>query len=273
MTTPSARSGGRSSKDQRRSPRPARQETARRGESGPGKGRARAIYRPGQAAAGRRPLAARRPSASAGAKPASTRPATAQNTSTPSGSAQGTSARAAAATAAVLPATEAAPAPEHRGGHHLRLVERAARTPLQRRRRRRYLLTGAVSLTLGVVFALVYLHVLLAQRQFELNRLQAEDIQAQSTYQQRRLEVAQLAAPSRIIAVAEGHLGMVQPTSVTYLHDSSTTASKETVSKEPASKNAKGTTSTDAKAGGVGRLGPAGDANWSRMKALLAGRP
>lgn len=167
-----------------------------------------------------------------------------------------------AATAAALSVAEAAPEPDHSGEHHhLRLVEREPRTPQERRRRRRLLLASTVSVTLAVVFALVYLHVMLAEHQFELNRLQAEQARAQAIYQQRRLAVSELAAPSRIISIAEARLGMVQPGSVTYLHAPTTSTS---------------TSSTATAKAGTGHAGPgtpAASADWFRMKPLLAGSP
>ena len=72
-------------------------------------------------------------------------------------------------------------------------------------------------LALVVAFGLVYLHVVLAQRQFRLDQLNAGVQQDQLSYQKLRLQVAELASPQQIISTAEGKLGMVQPGSITYL--------------------------------------------------------
>ncbi len=68
-----------------------------------------------------------------------------------------------------------------------------------------------------MAFGLVYLHVVLAQRQFALDRLTAKVQGEQTTYQNLRLQVAQLGSPAHIISTAEGQLGMRPPASVTYL--------------------------------------------------------
>jgi hypothetical protein len=60
------------------------------------------------------------------------------------------------------------------------------------------------------VLALVVVHVLLAQSQVRLDRLNAQVGSAQQAYEQALLQRAQLAAPSRIIARA-GQLGLVPP--------------------------------------------------------------
>jgi cell division protein FtsL len=64
--------------------------------------------------------------------------------------------------------------------------------------------------TVVVLLALVVVHVLLAQSQLTLDHLSTKIDNAQSSYEQARLQHAQLAAPSRIIARA-GQLGLVPP--------------------------------------------------------------
>ncbi|HEX4863279.1 MAG TPA: hypothetical protein VFV02_04355, partial [Acidimicrobiales bacterium] len=100
---------------------------------------------------------------------------------------------------------------------HLRVVEPRKLTPAERRRRARFLLGGGVAVLVGVVFGLVYMHVVLAQRQFAIDRLNTKVHDQQAQYQTLRLQVAQLGSPQNIIATAEGQLGMVQPASVNYL--------------------------------------------------------
>lgn len=135
---------------------------------------------------------------------------------------------------------------------HLRAVPDRQRISKLHRRRRLVGVVGAALLA-TVVFGLVYVHVVMAQRQFSLDRLDAKAAQEQAHYQSLRLQVAQLKSPQRIISAAEGHLGMRQPASVTYL--------------SPRSANA-----AEAKGGAVSQA-PAGDANWPRIKADLAKTP
>jgi hypothetical protein len=111
-----------------------------------------------------------------------------------------------------------APAPRTRGAarpvprrqpdahaRHLRLVTTA---PRLRRRPRPIVLVGAA--TTALVLALVVVHVLLAQSQVRLDRLNAQVGSAQQRYEQALLQHSELAAPSRIIARA-GQLGLVAP--------------------------------------------------------------
>jgi hypothetical protein len=109
----------------------------------------------------------------------------------------------------------------------------------------------------------VYLHVVLAQRQVALNRLTAHVAAESTTYQNLRLQVAQLNSPAHIISTAEGQLGMRQPASVTYLTPVHTVGG--------------GTPSTTPRPGTTadpnGSIAPAGDANWPQIKSQLAGTP
>ncbi len=112
---------------------------------------------------------------------------------------------------------------------------------------------------LAVAFGLVYLHVVLAQRQFALDRLTTKVQTEQASYQKLRLQVAQLASPQHIISTAEGQLGMVQPGTVTYLTPTVTIG---------------GTPPATAAAPRGAIVGaPAGDANWPEIKSQLAGSP
>jgi hypothetical protein len=68
-------------------------------------------------------------------------------------------------------------------------------------------------LALVTIFALVsavVFHVVLAQHQMELDRLNGQIATAQRTYEQRRLAANQLASPQRIIQEAQ-RLGLVLP--------------------------------------------------------------
>lgn len=140
---------------------------------------------------------------------------------------------------------------------HLRVLEPRRRAVARRRRRARLMLVSIAALAVAVVFALVYLHVVLAEKQLRLDALNVKAAQEQATYQELRLQVTRLESPAHIVSTAEGKLGMRPPKSVTYLQ-----ASK---GPRPAE--------TPAKRSGGARLAPAGDANWPLIKSQLAGSP
>ncbi len=142
---------------------------------------------------------------------------------------------------------------------HLRAVPPRSATRTQRRNRTRVLALAAAGLVLAVTFGLVYLHVVLAQRQFALDRLTAKVQAEQANYQNLRLQVAQSGSPAQIISTAEGQLGMRQPASVTYLTPSVTIGGAP----DPAG----GQAASDSV------HAPAGDADWPQIKAQLAGSP
>jgi cell division protein FtsL len=83
--------------------------------------------------------------------------------------------------------------------------------------RKRVAVVGAGVFVAAVVFGLVGVRVVLAQNQFRLDRINARAAAEESAYERLRLQVDQLESPERIVAAAEGRLGMVQPLSVTYL--------------------------------------------------------
>ena len=104
------------------------------------------------------------------------------------------------------------------GRGDLRLVDagpRRARTT--RRTRTTVLAVAAAAGVVAALFALVAFHVVLTQNQFRLERLQARADVQQERYERLRLHVAELEAPSRVVAVAHERLGMVPPAGVTYL--------------------------------------------------------
>jgi hypothetical protein len=114
----------------------------------------------------------------------------------------------------------------------------------------------AIAGAAAVGLVLVYFHVVLAQRQFTLDRMNSQVQQAQATYQDRRLQVAGLQSPQHIISTAEGQLGMWQPSNVTYLDPSGGGSAQGTgASLAPPSR------------------APAGDADWPQIKSALAGIP
>ncbi len=130
--------------------------------------------------------------------------------------------------AALAPRPVAAPE-EHRRPRHLKVVEPGTLSAAQRRRRARAVLMATIAAGTFIAFALVYLHVVLAQRQFRIDHLNAEVSKAQTSYQNLRLKVAQLGSPQQIISTAEGRLGMVQPTKVLYLTPSAPAPTGSTI--------------------------------------------
>jgi cell division protein FtsL len=123
----------------------------------------------------------------------------------------------------IAPAAKPRPLPPE-APRHLRLVGNEEYAAIQRRRRMR---VGGVVLAASVIillFAAVAMHVVLAQNQFRLDQVDTQAAAQQAKYQQLRLEVDRLEAPSRIMATAEGRLGMVSPATVTFLNPSSATS-------------------------------------------------
>ena len=169
-----------------------------------------------------------------------------------------TTRRAAAGGAAAAPASLPRPAPGGEPQRHLSVVGPRATTAAQRRRRARAAIMAGGGFLLLTAFGLVYLHVLLAQRQFTLDQLNSEVQTQRSIYQKLQLQVAKLGSPQNIVSVAEGKLGMVEPTSITYLSPMTPVTDQST----PSSSRSSSTTLPTA---------PAGDTDWARIKPDLVG--
>jgi hypothetical protein len=93
----------------------------------------------------------------------------------------------------------------------LRLVDRRA----WRARRRMRVATGLLALVVVVApFAIVALHVMMAQQQFQLDQLQAREEQQQRRYSELRELVAQESSGPRLVAEAQA-LGLSMPTAIT----------------------------------------------------------
>ena len=173
---------------------------------------------------------------------------------------------------------------------HLQLVPRQGRLWANRRQ----LLIGLViAAGAAMCLALVALHVLMAENQFGMDRLQQQVTAQQSVYEKLRLEVAELEAPARIIGLAEGRLGMAQPASVTYLpaiSASGTPRASRSGHGRPGAQPARaGTKSAGPFGSGPSASGPAdssarnsspstvpaptGDADWPLIKPFLSGNP
>lgn len=156
---------------------------------------------------------------------------------------------------------------------HLQLVPRQSWLSANRRR---LVLGAALAAATVMCFALVALHVLIAENQFTLDRLQQQAAGEQANYERLRLQVASLEAPARIVSLAEGRLGMVQPASVTYLPAvagaSSTSARGTAAAGNPGTR----TSNSAPRSGPIGSStvpAPAGDANWPGVKPYLSGNP
>ncbi len=146
------------------------------------------------------------------------------------------------------------------GASHLRLIEMGSKPRF--RPSARMLFGLCVATATVVCLGLVYVHVVLAQRQFALDTTNARIAAQETTYQGLRLRVAELSSPANIIATAEGKLGMVQPSSVNYL----TPTSRDRL----ASTAAKGSASPPA---GPTSMTPGADSDWPAVKSLIAGLP
>ncbi len=139
---------------------------------------------------------------------------------------------------------------------HLEVVGPRHRAPSRVHRTRQVLVAAGAALVVALAFSLVYLHVVMAQKQIRIDQLNSQVAQRERTYQQLRLQVAKLGSPQQIISTAEGRLGMRQPASVTYLRPAAGTPSVSSSSAGPGAPSA-----------------PRGDANWPQIKAALAGQP
>jgi cell division protein FtsL len=119
---------------------------------------------------------------------------------------------------------------------------------------------AAATAVVAIALGLVYFHVVLAQRQFALNRLDSTVQSERATYERLRLQVAELGSPQHVISTAVGQLGMRQPTSVDYLTPTAVAGAANTLVNDPPS-------------GATAGVAPAGDADWPLIKSQLAGSP
>lgn len=139
---------------------------------------------------------------------------------------------------------------------------RPARPPLRvvrpgPRRARIGIVTAVATLIIfGILLGLVLFQTMMVQNQSRLDRLDTQVRDQQATYQQLRLQVAQLEAPSRIVAAASQNLGMVPPPGTTYLTPSASDAAANGV--------------TTAAPSGTGTGGSARD--WQAIKPYLGTR-
>lgn len=154
---------------------------------------------------------------------------------------------------------------------HLRLVPRQSRFRVNRRR---VVVGTVIAGASAMCFALVTLHVLIAENQFTLDRMQQQAASQQSTYEKLQLQVAQLEAPARIVSLAEGRLGLVQPASVTYLPAvPASTRGAGSVSAGPQGSGPSASGPADRSSSGTTVPAPTGDADWPGVKPYLSGTP
>jgi hypothetical protein len=124
----------------------------------------------------------------------------------------------------------------------------------QRKRRPGLAAAACAAICLGV-FANVAFTAVTARTQFRLERLERQADEAEARYHRRRLEVATLEAPQRVVNEAQ-RLGMVQPEKVTYLTPTAETTATDSA---PA-------------VGGRERDGATGGApSWTEVKPHLNG--
>lgn len=141
----------------------------------------------------------------------------------------------------------------------LRVVSDARVISTRRRRNLRGLVLLVGFVLAASLFALAAFHAMLASGQAELDRIEQDVSDAQAQYEKLRLEVAELEAPSRIVAEAQERLGMVPPPNVTYLTPS------EAVAAEVGQAAADDSPPTSTEAGDR--------AAWGVIKPYLSGRP
>lgn len=120
-----------------------------------------------------------------------------------------------ATTAARLAAGRTAPGQEGRPAASPLRVHRPA--PARSRRRGLAAVVGALLLVGAALVAVAGATAVLAAEQVRLDALRSQVTVALSREQDLELERAQLLAPSRIVAIAEGSLHMVEPATVSYL--------------------------------------------------------
>ena len=99
----------------------------------------------------------------------------------------------------------------------LRVVGRDERSQRARRHRARRLVVLLVLFFVVTLFGVAVSHVVLAQGQFRLERLERQAAEEQTRYERLRERVAALESPERVVAAAQERLGMVPPAGVTYL--------------------------------------------------------
>jgi hypothetical protein len=146
----------------------------------------------------------------------------------------------------------------------LRLVNDARLKAAHRRRRARFVVVLAAVVAAGSLFLLAAFNAMLVTGQARIDHLQKQVAEAQTQYSANRLKVAELEAPSHVVAVAQQRLGMVPPHDVTYLAPSEAMAAQVehgTGATPTTTASGKSTTKSD------------GGTSWAAVKPYLGGRP
>jgi cell division protein FtsL len=131
-------------------------------------------------------------------------------------------------------------------------------------RRPRYALWTVVALSVvfALFLALVMFHTVLLKNQRQLDQLDAQVRDRQATYQQLRLQVAQLQSPERILEVATAKLGLVPSNGTTYLTPSGTDAVAARQAQAEKAADDDGTTSLSS-------TGDGASSGWPQVKPYL----
>jgi hypothetical protein len=118
-------------------------------------------------------------------------------------------------------------------------------------------MVAAGFVAVGCLFALAAFNAMLVSGQGRLDTLEQKVAEAQSQYSSNRLQVAQLAAPERVVGEAKKRLGMEPPHGLTYLTPSEAMAKEAGTT---AAKDRQATTEHD------------GNTSWAAAKPYLDGR-
>lgn len=148
------------------------------------------------------------------------------------------------------PSRQPARVPRRAPGRHLRVVDPEAR---RRIRRHRWVARLAFVAVVGSVLLVVGIHVMMAEGQLELDRLDQRATTAQRRYEQHRLAYAEAATPEAIVTRAH-QLGLVPGSQTRYL------AVPGVAAAEPGDPNAAGSVSSRAE-------------DWGKVKSSLVAQP
>jgi cell division protein FtsL len=131
----------------------------------------------------------------------------------------------------------------------------------------------SAAFVIALLFVAVGTHVLLAQNQFRLDRLDKQAADQEAKYQQLRLQVDQLSSPQAIVGAAEGRLGMVPAQSVTFLTPSSAASGSSASGTAGGSAGAAAAGTAPADGGSGGPAPATAPPGWSTIKPQLADNP
>ncbi len=136
----------------------------------------------------------------------------------------------------------------------LRVLDSSSRSRPRLAQRPRLVLVGGLGVICLVLLGVVAAHVMLAQSQLRLDRLNHQLANQVQVHQRLELQAAQLESPTRIMTTAQQRLHMVAPASVTYLSPKARTAHPA----RTGSTAGAGRTGSTAGVGRTGTTGPSG---------------